>query len=116
MGLLDFLKVSVKGDQKPKAGSKTGPSNVVSFDGRNLPLEMITTKGFVASNMDDSLISGQRAKLSVTVNDQFGKFKIDTTVFVSDVGKGRLVAEWTILPPETEALIRKYTQLRKARS
>lgn len=115
MGMLDFLKVSVK-KEPAKKGSPKAPDNQVQIDSKSFPLGAITVSGFVATNFDGSLVKGQNAKLTVSVDDQFAKFSFSTTVTVADVAGGKLTAQFGMLPTETEALIRKYAQMRKQKA
>ncbi len=116
MGLFDFLKIDVKdkksaatkGGRAPSAGSR------IEFDGKSFPLAAITTKGFVAGRFDGSLVKGQNARLSVVVDDAFGRFSITSTVAITDVKDGNVVGEFSLLDPDTEATIRAYAQKRKA--
>lgn len=125
MGLFDFLKTSVKGDKsKPggkavgKAGAKAGPrkatGNTVAFDGKSFPLTAITAKGFVASGFDGSLISGQNARITVAVDDPFGRFGFTTNVMISEADNSKCVGAWMMIAPDLEAVIRKYNQNKKA--
>lgn len=112
MGMLDFLKISVK-KEPVKKGPPKPPNNQVQIDSKSFPLGAITVSGLVATGFDGSLVKGQNAKLSVSVDDQFAKFNFSATVTVLDAAGGKLTAQFGMLPTETEALIRKYAQLRK---
>lgn len=121
MGLFDFLKTTVRNQQKGPAkagGGKAGPrkagGSVIAFDGKSFPLAVITTKGFVTSSFDGSLISGQNARIAVTVDDAYGRFSFTTNVTISEADNKRCVGAWMVLQPELEAVIRKYGQNRKA--
>ena len=118
MSVFDFLKITIfewKKPAKPVRRPSPGGSSI-EFDHKSFPLAAITTRGFVATRFDDSLIRGQSARITVKVDDEFGKFGFTTTVGINEVKDGKLVGEWNMLPPETEAIIRKYTQIRKSRT
>lgn len=119
MGVFDFLKITVF--EKKKKPAATGRRKVfggsfIEVDSKNFPLAAITTKGFVATNFDDSLVKGQSARITIRVDDDCGKFTFPATVGVNEIKDGKLVGEWNMLAPEIEATIRKYTQNRKQRS
>lgn len=114
MGLFDFLKTTVKSPTKKPgaAGGRKGGSIVV--DGKSFPLSVITPKGFATSGFDGSLIAGQNARITVTVDDSYGRFGFSTTVIVSEADNTKCVGAWMMLAPEHEAAIRKYNQNKKA--
>lgn len=121
MGVLDFLKITVwdRGNKKksPAATPKRSqPSSCIEFDSKSFPLAAITTKGFIAGNFDDSLIRGQKARITVKVADEYGKFSFPATVLVNDVKDGKLIGEWNMLSAEIDATIRQYNQIRKQKS
>ncbi|HYH37340.1 MAG TPA: hypothetical protein VD860_03885 [Azospirillum sp.] len=117
MGLFDFLKTTVK--DKKKAPGKPGArkaagGSYITFDGKSFPLAAITTKGFVTSSFDGSLIGGQNAKIAVTVDDAYGRFNFACTVMITEANASKCVGAWTMLAPDLEAVIRKYGQNKKA--
>lgn len=116
MGMLDFLKINVKKEPPKKKGPPKPPDNRVQIDSKSFPLGAITPSGLVATSFDGSLVKGQNAKLTVSVDDQFAKFSFSATVTVADAAGDKLTAQFGMLPPETEALIRKYAQLRKQKA
>ncbi|HYG91003.1 MAG TPA: hypothetical protein VD978_32645 [Azospirillum sp.] len=114
MGLFDFLKTTVRDKKAPaKAGARKLPSNAIEFDSKSFPLAAITARGFVASQFDGSLIAGQNARITVKVDDQFGRFSFTTNVVISEVKDGKCVGGWMMLTPDLEAVIRKYSQNKK---
>ena len=115
MGLFDFLKVVVKDEKKP-APRRPGPSNVIEFDGKSFALAAISHKGFVATGFDGSLIPSQTARISVRIDDSCGKFSFSATVTIEEVKGGSVSGAWNMLPPEVEATIRKYVQIRKQKT
>ncbi|WP_448189040.1 hypothetical protein [Azospirillum sp. sgz301742] len=119
MGLFDFLKTSVKdGKKKPGAKAagarKAASGSSIAFDGKSFPLAAITTKGFSTSSFDGSLISGQNARVTVTVDDQYGRFSFTTNVMISEADNSKCVGAWMMIAPDLEAVIRKYGQNKKA--
>jgi hypothetical protein len=112
MGLFDFLKVTVPEKKK------TAPQNrsCVEFDNKSFPLAAITTKGFVATQFDNSLVRGQNARVVVKVDDEFRRFSFATTIGVNETSGGKLVGEWSMLTPEVEGAIRSYVQIRKRKA
>lgn len=111
MGVLDFLKVAVsdrKSGPKPKA-----PRNVVRVDSKEFPLAVLMPHGFVATGFDDSLVKGQTAKVTISIDDSLARFSFSATVGVAEAKGGRLAAEFNILAPDTVDLIKKYNQLKK---
>lgn len=122
MGLFDFLKTSVKdkktagkpGAAKPGARKAAGGGSSIAFDGKSFPLAAITTKGFVTSSFDGSLIAGQNARITVTVDDPYGRFSFTSNVAISEADGNKCVGAWMMLAPELEAVIRKYGQNKKA--
>jgi len=113
MGLFDFLKTSVKdGPKKPAAPRRAG--NSVAFDGKSFPLSVITSKGFATASFDGSLIAGQNARITVTVDDPFGKFSFATNVVISEADNSKCVGSWMMITPDVEGVIRKYNQNKKA--
>ncbi|HYD64790.1 hypothetical protein [Azospirillum sp.] len=120
MGVLDFLKITIF-DKKPKTKPGAKPAtkraaNVIEVDSKTFPLAAITTKGFVVTGFDDSLIRGQNARITVKVDDAFAKFSFATTIAVNEVKDGKMVGEWMMLDPQLETLIRKYGQIKKQKS
>jgi len=122
MGLFDFLKVTVKDEKKaaPRRQSSNGPSasssNVIGFDGKSFPLAGVSHKGFVATGFDGSLIPSQTARITVRIDDACGKFTFTATVTIEEVKGGSVSGAWNMLPPEVEATIRKYLQIRKQKT
>ncbi|MDQ2101573.1 hypothetical protein [Azospirillum isscasi] len=119
MGLFDFLKVTVKDEKKTaprRAGPSNGSSSVIEFDGKSFPLAAISHKGFVATGFDGSLIPSQTARITVRVDDASGKFTFAATVTIEEVKGGSVSGAWNMLPPEVEATIRKYLQIRKQKA
>lgn len=118
MGLFDFLKTSVDKGGKAKPGAKAGPRKAsgssITFDGKSFPLSVITTKGFATSSFDGSLISGQNARITVTVDDQFGRFGFTANVMITEADNSKCVGAWMMIAPDMEAVIRKYGQNKKA--
>ena len=115
MGLFDFLKTSVKNDPKKKpAARKPAGGAYVSFDGKSFPLAAITPKGFATASFDGSLISGQNARITVTVDDRFGRFSFTANVIVNEADNSKCVGAWMMLAPDLEAVIRQYAQNKKA--
>ena len=110
MGFFDFLKVGVTEKKKPAAPKA---QSCIEFDNKSFPLGAITTKGFVATNFDGSLIRGQNARVAVKVDDAFGRFSFASTVAIADASGGKLVGEWNMLTPEIESAIRAHGQARK---
>ena len=113
MGLFDFLKVTVVETKKPIV---IRSQSCIEFDSKSFPIAVITTKGFVATRFDGSLIRGQNARVTVKVQDEFGRFSFGTTIGVNDGEGGKLVGQWTMLAPEIEAAIRNYGMARKRKS
>ncbi|HYH18164.1 MAG TPA: hypothetical protein VD995_06065 [Azospirillum sp.] len=119
MGILDFLKITIfdkKSKAKPKPGAKRPartPGNVIEVDSKSFPIAAITTKGFVVTQFDDSLIRGQNARITVKIDDAFAKFSFATTIAVNEVKDGKMVGEWMMLDPQLESTIRKYGQIKK---
>jgi len=117
MGVFDFLKVTVFDSKKPTTPTKRkSAGSSIEFDNKSFPLVAINTKGFAASNFDGSLIKGQVARIAVRVDDEFGRFNFATTVGINEATDGKLAGEWNMLPPEVEAVIRKYAQVRKQKT
>ena len=119
MGVFDFLKITVVDKKKKTAGPArraNAGGSTIEVDSKSFPLAAITAKGFVATNFDDSLIKGQTARITVKVDDAFGKFSFPATIGVNEVKDGKLVGEWNMLAPEIEANIRKYAQIRKQKT
>lgn len=116
MGLFDFLKVTVRDDKKPAPARRAAPGNCIEFDGKSFPLAAITSKGFVATGFDGSLIAKQTARITVRVADPFGNFTFPATVGIIEVKDGKVTGEWSMLPAEVDATIRKYGQLRKQKT
>ncbi len=116
MGMFDFLKTFVREPKKPvKAGArKAVGGSTVSFDGKSFPLAAITTKGFATSSFDGSLIAGQNARITVAVDDPYGRFSFTTNVVISEADNRKCVGAWMMLAPDLEAVIRKYGQNKKA--
>lgn len=119
MGLFDFLKTTVVDPKKKPAsraggGGGKGAGSFVSFDGKSFPLAAITPKGFVTAGFDGSLIAGQNARLSVSVDDAYGRFSFTANVAISEADGRKCVGAWMMLPPELEAAIRQYSQKKKA--
>lgn len=114
MGLFDFLKISVK--KKPVKKSAPRPdNNRVQIDSKSFAIAAITPSGFVAAGFDGSLVKGQNARVSVSIDDNFAKFNFDVTVVVVDAAGDKLTAQFGMLQPEIEGLLRKYAQMRKAK-
>ncbi|WP_448207651.1 hypothetical protein [Azospirillum sp. sgz302134] len=113
MGVFDFLKVTVQEKRKPAPAQRGGPGSAIEFDGKSFPLAVINTQGFVATNFDGSLIKGQNARITVRVADQFGNFTFQTTAGISEVKDGKVAGNWSVLPADVDAAIRKYAQARK---
>lgn len=118
MGVFDFLKITVVDKKKAAAPArgKVSSGSFIEVDSKSFPLAAITTKGFVATGFDDSLIKGQSARITVRVDDNCGKFTFPATIGVNETKDGKLVGEWNMLAPEIEATIRKYTQIRKQKT
>jgi len=118
MGLFDFLKTSVKDKNKKPAGKpgarKPAGGASIAFDGKSFPLAAITAKGFATSSFDGSLISGQNARITVTVDDAYGRFSFTSNVTISEADNAKCVGAWMMITPELEAVIRKYGQNKKA--
>lgn len=115
MGLFDFLKTTVNTNKAPvKPGARKSGAAVVEFDGRSFPLAAITSKGFVFSQFDGSLIAGQNARVTVKVDDPYGRFTFSANVVISEVKDGKCVGVWMMLTPELETVIRQYGQKKKA--
>ncbi len=122
MGLFDFLKISVKDKNAPaKASTKplTKPNKgksvgTAQFDSKSYPLLSISIKGFVITEFDDSLIAGQNARTTITVDDQFGRFSFTTNIGVDAVEGDKCACTWVMLGPDEGAAIRKYVQNKKA--
>lgn len=118
MGMLDFLKIAVGAKpppkKKPPPGYKGG-NNVIQVDSKSFPIATITSSGLVATGFDGSLIKGQNARVTISVDDSVGKFSFATTVVVAETSGDKLVVQFGMIPPETEALLKKYAQARKAR-
>ena len=85
----------------------------MQIDSKSFALGAITPSGFVVTGFDGSLIKGQNAKVGISVNDQFAKFAFDATVVVADVAGDKMTAQFGMLSPDMEGLIRKYVALRK---
>jgi len=116
MALFDFLKIFVrdkKASGKKPAARKAGGSTI-EVDSKSFPLAAITTKGFVATQFDDSLIAGQNARITVKVDDAFGRFSFPASVVINDVKDGKCVGAWMMLAPEFETAIRQHAQKKKA--
>ncbi|MBP2311194.1 hypothetical protein [Azospirillum soli] len=118
MGVFDFLKITVFEKKKPAAPArrKVTSGSFIEVDSKSFPLAALTTKGFVATKFDDSLIKGQTARITVRVDDDCGKFTFPATIGVNEIKDGKLVGEWNMLAPEIEATIRKYAQNRKQKT
>lgn len=117
MGLFDFLKVTVKDEKKAAPRRTSAPaSNVIEFDGKSFPLAAVSHKGFVATGFDGSLIPSQTARITVRVDDACGKFTFPAAVTIEEVKGGSVSGAWNMLPPEVEATIRKYLQIRKQKT
>lgn len=118
MAILDFLKVVV-GAKKPvkrKPAPYKGGSNYIQIDSKSFPIALITGSGLVATGFDGSLIKGQNARVTIAVNDSIAKFNFATTVLVTETTGDKLIVQWQMLPPDLEALLKKYAQARRGRS
>lgn len=118
MGLFDFLKITVGGTRKKRAPAKpkkpiNTSKNVVEIDGKRFPLAAITDKGFVVGQFDGSLIRGQNAHLTVIVDDELAKLTFTTTVGVTEVKDGKMVAQWNLITPEMANTLRTYNQRKR---
>lgn len=119
MGLFDFLKVTVQDKKKPArrgAAPGSGPGSSIEVDGKSFPLASINSRGFVATGFDGSLVARQTARITVRVADPFGNFTFPATVGITDVKDGQVTGEWSMLPADVDATIRKYAQLRKQKA
>lgn len=114
MGVFDFLRISVA-QAKPAPVAKAG-KNTVEVDGKRFPIAAITDKGFVADRFDGSLIKGQNARLTISIDDAIARLSFATTVLVTEVKDGRLVAAWNLITPELEETLKKYSQRKKKTS
>lgn len=115
MGILDFLKINEKKKPVKKAAPRPD-NNRVQIDSKSFAVAAITPSGFVASGFDGSLIRGQNARVGISIDDNFAKFAFDATVVVADVAGDKMTAQFGMLNPDTEGLLRKYTQMRKAKA
>lgn len=115
--MFDFLKVLTT-TKKPAAAAKKPPrgNSRVEFDGKSFPIGAITPAGMVATGFDGSLIKGQNARINVIVDDHVAKFSFATTVIITDTSGGNMTAQWSMLAPDTEALLRKYAALKKQKA
>ncbi|MBI1208102.1 MAG: hypothetical protein GC191_12535 [Azospirillum sp.] len=116
--MFEWLKVTIGSDKtKPAAkrpGSKPPSPNQIKIDSRLYPLTELKRDGIVASKFDGSLIAGQRAQITVMVDDRWGKFTFDTKVVVNtSVSGDTLSGSWTMLPPEVETVIGQYLKNRR---
>lgn len=114
MGVLDFLKVSVVDKrERPKAAAHAGAR--VTVDSRAYPIASIGVRGFSVDGFDGSLIAGQRAKVTVSVDEPNCRFNLPLTVEITEVKGTRMTAEFGVLSPETEQLLKRYAEIRKTR-
>lgn len=113
MGAFDFLKVIVNDKPKKSLPEKAKLTNFVSFDGKSFPITQLTHRGFAVSRFDGSLIKGQKAHITLTVNDQIARFSLTNAVLVVDVTDDRMVAEFNLLTPDMENLLKRYAERRK---
>lgn len=117
MSVFDFLKVVVGGKKPAPAPKRPRASNSkIEFDGKSFPLAAITDKGFVMTQFDGSLVTGQTARITVKVDDDIGVFSFPATVSINDVSGGKCVGEWTLLTPELANRLKTYAQRRKEKN
>jgi len=114
MGLLDFLKVSVTDKRgKPKAPAHAGARVIV--DSRAYPIASIGPRAFAVDGFDGSLVAGQKAKITISVDEPNCRFTLPLTVEITEVKGPRMTGEFGVLTPETEQLLKRYADIRKAR-
>lgn len=114
MGMFDFLKVTVVDKaEKAKAGPHTGAR--VHVDSRSYPIAAIGPRGFTVEGFDGSLVAGQKAKVTISVDEPKCRFTLPVNVMISSVEGSRMSGEFSVLPPETERLLKQYADIRKAR-
>lgn len=115
MGLFDFLKVAVPkgGDKANPKGSQRKPVCAADIDGKRFTIALINDKGFVTAGFDESLITGQHARITVVIDDEHAKLQFTTTVLVTEANAERLVTAWNLITPELTETLRKYSQRRK---
>lgn len=121
MGVFDFLKVTVY-DKKPAAEAKAKrpvknpgkPGSFLNVDSKSFPIAALNHQGVVVSGFDGSLIVGQKAHVTVSINEPDFQFQLSTAVMVSNVSGDRMAAEFSVLSLETEKRLRQYAE-RKGR-
>lgn len=121
MGVFDFLKVTIY-DKKPESRKKASgpaknpgkPGAFLNVDSKSFPIAALSQKGVVVTGFDDSLIVGQKAHVTVSVNEPDFQLSISTAVLVSNISGDRMAAEFSVLPVETEKRLRQYAE-RKGR-
>lgn len=113
--MFDWLKVIVPSKKEP-AKPASRESSVIRIDSRSYPLASLSKKGFVANGFDETVIEGQTAKIVVDVNDRWGKFAFKASVTIDQIVRERkqFAGNFQILPPEVEAALGRYAQLKKA--
>lgn len=111
--MLDWLKVLVgsKSAAKPKESSE----RILQVDSHRYPIVKIGPKGLTASNMDENLIVGQRAQVTVQVKDRFGQFTFPAKITIdSKTAQGQFDCSWVMLSPEVEQVLAHYARNAKA--
>lgn len=118
MGILDFLKITVRDKKKPAATQRRPAAAIsaIEFDGKSFPIAVIDAKGFVATGFDGSLIKGQTARITVRVSDAFGNFTFSAAVGINEVKGDKVAGGWSMLAPEVETTLRQYVQNRKRKT
>jgi hypothetical protein len=112
MGLLDFLKVTVHDKPAARKAKPSGPrtGSFLVVDNRKYPLVAIGPRGLAAAKFDGSLIVGQKAHVTIALDDEVCQLSFQTAVLVTDVKGDRVACEFSILPPETEKLLKQYAE------
>lgn len=114
MGMLDFLKVTVVNKRASTKTAARGGARLV-VDSRSYPISAIGVRGFSVDGFDDSLVAGQKAKVAISVDEPQCRFNLPLTVTITEVSGARMTGEFSVLPPETEQLLKRYAEIRKAR-
>lgn len=113
MGMFDFLKVTVQNKTASPQKKAAGAGSCVMFDNKSFPLAALNHRGFVISGFDGSLVKGQKAHVTLSVDDSIGKFSLTTAVLVTEVTGDKMAAEFNLITPEMESLLKQYNQRKK---
>jgi len=99
----------------PKKAAQPPSNNTIQVDSRSYPLIDLNHKAMIAGNFDGSLTLNQAAKITVNVNDQYGRFSFSANVIVDLIkDNGQFRGVWEILEPRVEKVLKQYAANKQA--